>query len=340
MRHSDLRAAGDPEARLRQLGHAHATTPFDIENGPLIRVRLVELPARRQRLLITLHHLIADGWSLHLLMRDLDAACAALARHQAPALRQPARAYHDWAAWQRASAAQGWARHLDYYRGLLRGSPGWPALPTDWPRPAAPTLEAGRHDWTIPAGVLAGLHARARRDGTTLYSVLVAALAMVLRRYCGQEKVVIGTPMANRAHPVLQEVVGYFVNTGVIPVTVRPGDTAASLIPQVHQIMLNVLSFQDLPFERLVEAIAPNRTRATSPLFQVMLALQNTPDAWQAERLHQPTGAAKFDLTFNAVEAPGGLRMDCVYAAELFARATVASLCHDLTRELTAASAA
>jgi hypothetical protein len=334
MRHSELRTHPDPGAALRQVSHQHATMPFDLEAGPLIRAHLLDLPGQRQRLLITLHHLIADGWSLHLLLRDLEATCAALARHQVPSLSRPLRAYHDWASWQRARATNGWQRHLDYYRKALRGSAAWPALPADMPRPASPTLRAGRHEWTVPRHVLAGLHARARQSRTTLYSVLVACLAIVLHRHSGQEKVVIGTPMANRGAPVLQEIVGYFVNIGVIPVTVTADDTTASLTPQVHGLMLSALSFQDLPFERLVEAIAPSRTRSAHPLFQVMLALQNTPDAWETERLHQPTGAAKFDLTFDAVESPLGLRMDCVYAAELFNHATVIQLCDELMHEL------
>jgi Condensation domain len=337
---SDLSALPEPQARVRQLSRRHATTPFDLEDGPLIRAHLLELPGRRQRLLVTLHHLIADGWSLHLLMRDLEAAHDALSRRQAPPLRRPPRDYHDWSVWQRDRAAGSWQPHLDFYGDVLRGSPSRLELPADRPRPAAPTLAAGRHELTIPGCVLADLHARARRAGTTLYAVLLAALAVILHRRTGQDQVVIGTPMANRAHPAMQEVVGYFVNIGVIPVTVTADDTVTSLLRQVHQLMLSALSFQDLPFERLVEALAPERSRAVHPIFQVMLALQNTPDAWETERQQEPTGAAKFDLTFNAVEAPGGLRLDCVYAAELFDPATVVGLCDEFTRVLATGSAA
>lgn len=338
--HTDLSMLPDPQPRLRELSHWHASVPFDLEDGPLIRAHLMTLPGQSQRLLLTLHHLIADGWSLHLLIRDLEAAYEAQSRQREPPLRRPPRDYHDWSAWQRERAEEGWQSHLCYYRRVLGGSLSWPTMPTDRPRPAAPTFQAGRHEWIIPASVLAGLHARARSGGTTLYAVLLSALAAVLHRRTGQDKVVIGTPMANRAHPALQEVIGYFVNIGVIPVTVTEGDTVSSLLPQVHRLMLSALSFQDLPFERVVEALAPERRRAAHPIFQVMLALQNTPDAWETERLHEPTGAAKFDLTFNAVEAPDGLRLDCVYAAELFEPHSVVGLCDEFTRALAAGSAA
>jgi hypothetical protein len=336
----DLSALADPLPRMRELSRRHATTPFDLEGGPLMRANLLTLPKQSQRLLLTLHHLIADGWSLHLLIRDLEDAYEAQSRQREPQLRRAPRDYHDWSAWQHEHAGESWQPHLSYYREVLRDSSSWPALPTDRPRPAAPTLQAGRREWIIPGSVLAGLHARARRGGTTLYTVLLSALAAVVHRRTGQEKVVIGTPMANRTHPALHDVIGYFVNVGVIPVTVTADDTLSSLLPQVHRLMLSALSFQDLPFERLVEALAPERRRAAHPIFQVMLALQNTPDAWDTERLHEPTGAAKFDLTFNAVEAPEGLRIDCVYAAELFEPRSVARLCDEFTRALAAGSAA
>lgn len=337
--HSDLSALPEPQSRLRELSREHTTTPFDLESGPLIRVHLVDLPGCRQRLLVTVHHLVGDGWSLHLLMRDLEGACEALAHGRAPALRRPPRDYHDWSVWQREYADEGWRSHLDYYRDILRGSPAWPGLPTDRPRPAAPTLAARRHEWTIPDRVLAGLQAQARGGGTTLYTVLLAALAITIYRRTAQPKVVIGTPMANRAHPALEEVIGNFVNMGVMPVTVSAADTLTSLLPQVHRLMVSAVSFQDLPFERLVDTLGPDRRRAGGPVLQVTLALQNTPDAWETERFNEPTGAAKFDLSLNAVQAPDGLRVDCVYATELFEPATAVSLCDELTRVLAAAAA-
>jgi hypothetical protein len=340
LRYSDLSALADPQDRLRELSRQHATEPFDLECGPLIRVHLLELPGASQRLLVTLHHLIGDGWSLHLVMRDLEACYEALSRRREPALRRPPRDYHDWSVWQREHAWEGWQPHLDYYREALRGASSGRGGPPDRPGPGAPTLQAGRHVWTVPGDVLAGLHAQARGGGTTLYVVLLSALALALHRTTGQGRVVIGTPMANRAHPVVADVIGNFVNIGVMPVTVTAADTVTSLLPQLHRLMISALSFQDLPFERLVEALAPDRRRAAHPVLQVTLALQNTPDAWETERLNEPTGAAKFDLSFNAVEAPGGLRVDCVYAAELFEPATVSRLCDEFTRRLIAGSAA
>lgn len=338
--HSDLSARPDGQSRLRELSRQHTTAPFDLENGPLVRMHLVNLPGRRQRLLVTLHHLVADGWSLHLLKRDLELACQALSQGRAPALRRPPRDYHDWSVWQREYAEASWRPPLGYYRDLLAGWSAWPGLPTDRPRPAAPTLEARRHEWTIPDRVLAGLQALARGSGTTLYSVLLSALALTIYRRTAQPKVVIGTPMANRAHRTLEEVIGNFVNMGVMPVTVSAADTLISLLPQVHELMVSALSFQDLPFERLVEALGPDRRRAgAAPVLQVTLALQNTPDAWETERFNEPTGVAKFDLSFNAVQAPDGLRVDCVYATELFGSATVAALCDELTRALAAGAA-
>ncbi|MGC4804613.1 condensation domain-containing protein [Micromonospora sp. DT233] len=333
--HSDLSALppGEADAAAAELGHRHATTPVDLERGPLIRVRLLDLPAGRQRLLITVHHLIADGWSLHLLIRDLRAALDAARCGRPPALPAAPCAYHDWAAWQRGRPDQDWQPHLAFYRDLLRGVPPTLTLPTDRPRPAEPTQAGGRHVWTVPPRTLSALHERARRGGTTLYCLLLAALAVVLSRHSGQDRVVIGTPMANRTHPDLQDVIGYFVTVGVVPITVTaPG---AALLGQVHRLMVDVLSHQEMPFSMLVEDLAPRRSLGAHPIFQVMLALQNTPDAWETEQLQQPTVEAKFDLTFNAVEAPDGLRIDCVYATEIFDPATVVRLCDEFTRELT-----
>ncbi|MDG4834268.1 condensation domain-containing protein [Solwaraspora sp. WMMD1047] len=333
--HTDLSALppDEAEAAAAELSRREATTPVDLERGPLIRTRLLDLPADRQRLLLTLHHLIADGWSLHLLIQDLLAALAAVRHGRSPMLRRAPCSYHDWAAWQRARSADDWQPHLRFYRDLLRGAPPVLTLPTDRPRPATPTQAGDRHVWTLPPGTLSALHERARASGTTLYCVLLAALAVVLSRHSGQDRVVIGTPMANRTHPALQDVIGYFVTVGVLPVTVTA--PRAALLNQVHRQLVDVLAHQELPFSMLVEELAPPRSLSVHPIFQVMLALQNTPDAWQTEQLQQPVSEAKFDLTFNAVETPDGLRVDCVYATDLFDHATVVRLCDEFTRELT-----
>ncbi len=328
-----------PEIELAGLIGARVVVPFDLEQGPLLRAHLFERSDGDQTLLITLHHLVADGWSLHLLIRDLDLAYAALAAGQEVKLERPGCDYHDWAAWQHRVGATRWSEHLAFYRRQLDPAPPCLALPTDRPRPAAPTHRAGRHTWTVPTRTLAGLHAVARAGGTTLYVVLLSALAVVLHRWSGQRHIVIGTPTANRAHPALHGVIGYFVNTAVVPIEVGPDDSAAALMSRVHALVLSVLSYQDLPFERLVEALAPARTLAVHPVFQVMFALQNTPQAWATEQHQQPTGAAKFDLTVDSVEAPDGLHLDCVYAAELFDVDTVERVAAQFTAVLVALAA-
>ncbi|HEV2639526.1 MAG TPA: condensation domain-containing protein [Actinocrinis sp.] len=334
--HTDLSGltAAEAQREAAAFGRRHSTVPFDLESGPLLRAHLLDLPGGAQRLLLTMHHMVADGWSLHILTRDFEEFYAAFSAGREPQLAPPACHYHDWASWQRDQGDEGWAEHLAFYRKHLAGAPASIDLPTDRPRPPRPTHEAGCHEWTVSRRTAAALHEHAQKSGTTLYAVLLTALATVLHEWSGQDRVVIGTPVANRTHPALFDTVGYFVNTAVIPVDFRGAQTPETLLQRVHALALSVLDYQSLPFDKLVEDLAPPRSLAAHPVFQVMLALQNTPDAWATEQHRQPAGAAKFDLTFNAVESPDGLHLECVYSAELFDPATVERLCGEFTQTL------
>ncbi len=329
--------AGLPEDRrwqvTRELAAADAARPFDLERGPLLRVSLLRLDTALHVALLNVHHIVYDGWSAGVLVGELGEAYTALLEDRAPALPRLAVQYADFAVWQRAwLAGAELERQLDYWRRQLAGAPALLDLPLDRPRSAVRTFRGAWAPAALPPAVARALAALARGQGATSFMVLLAGFQALLARFSGQEDVVVGTPVANRSRPETEGVIGFFVNT--LPLRGHPAGelTFAEWLSRVRETALGAYAHQDLPFEKLVDEMQPERSLAHTPLFQTLLVLQNAP----AGRLDLPglafetvaagTSAAKFDLTLALDETPRGFAGSWEYKPDLFDAATVARL--------------
>ncbi|HEV3052001.1 MAG TPA: amino acid adenylation domain-containing protein, partial [Longimicrobium sp.] len=327
----DLRASPDPVDELRRLMHDEAGAPFDLACGPLVRGRLVRMAADDHVLLLTMHHIVSDGWSIGVLFRELGALYAAFARGEPDSLPPLPVQYADYAAWHRR-----WVEGLvleaqaEYWAETLAGAPELLELPTDHPRPARRDFAGAAVDVELDEALTGALRALSQRHGTTLFMTLLAGWAAVLARLSGQDDVVIGTPSANRDHAEVEELIGFFVNTLPIRVDLSDGPTVGEVLHRVKTRALEAQRNQDIPLEQVVERVRPARSLAYSPLFQVMFTWENAPDGtlelpglavgrMDATESH----TAKFDLTLTLWEDGGRIVGGAEYATALFERATV-----------------
>jgi amino acid adenylation domain-containing protein len=302
-----------------------ASEPFDLARGPLFRGRLLRLSADRFVLLLTLHHVVADGWSANVLFRELGALYRARVAGGTAGLPPLPVQYADFAAWQRRHlSGERLARQTAWWRERLRGAPALLELPTDRPRPPAPTHAGGTYDFAIPMDVAEAIHELARAEGATPFMALLAAFQVLLARYSRQGEVVVGSPIAGRSRVETEGLIGFFVNTLALRADLSGGPTFRELLAQVRETTLGAYAHQDVPFEKLVEEMGVQRSLSYAPLFQVMFVLQNAPAAHMelpGVRLAQRPGAtagAKLDLTLAMREAEDGLRGTLEYAADLF----------------------
>ena len=334
----DLRRPGGPGRQdqdaalawvLRQAGYA----PFDLTSAPPIRATLARTCDREYVLLITVHHIACDGWSAGLLARRVAAVYAALAQGRAPAPAHLPVQYGDYAAWQRKRlAGDGVAAELDHWSRVLAGAPAALDLPADHPRPAVFRYHGAGLPVELDAPVTAGVRALAAEHQMTTFMVLAAALSVVLGRYCGQDDVVIGTPLAGRTHPDLEPLIGFFANTLVLRVDLSGDPAVPDLLARVKDVCLDAYAHQDVPFERLVEHLQPVRDLSRTPVFQVMLALQNDPVPEMElpgltaapYRVDNPT--AKYDLVFTLREEAATIGGVLEYNRDLFEPATAAAI--------------
>ncbi|MES1242784.1 MAG: amino acid adenylation domain-containing protein, partial [Acidobacteriota bacterium] len=313
----------EPEAS--RIARAASREPFDLETGPLLRLRLLKLAETEHLAVLTLHHIAADGWSLGVLAREV----AALYRGEA--LPEPPVQYADFAAWQRGWLAGGVLdAQLDWWRGRLAGAPEVLELPADHPRPALPTLRGGSRAVAIPAALAGRLRDAARREGATLFLLLLAAFQTLLHRLTGEDDLSVGTPVAGRTRIETEGLIGLFVNTLALRGDLSGDPPFRALLARAREGFLAAHAHQDLPFEKLVEALRPERGLDRSPLFQVLFVLQNA--AGEPARLPGlelrpealPAGGAKLDLSLSLSESPEGLTGLIEYAADLFDAVTVA----------------
>ncbi|HZF13276.1 MAG TPA: condensation domain-containing protein, partial [Thermoanaerobaculia bacterium] len=260
-------------AELASLRSAEAERPFDLAAGPLLRTGLVRLGAFEHALLLSFHHAVYDGGSEGVLLRELAALYDA-ARAGAPSpFAEPALQYADFAAWQRAWPPEVLGRQLAYWRGQLAGAPTALELPTDRPRPAVASLRGAGRRRLLGAPEAARLRQAARREGATLYMLLFAAFAATLARHGSQEDLLVGTPVANRTHRELEELIGFFVNTLALRARLEGDPELRRVLASVRQTALAAYAHQDLPFEALVEELRPERDLSRAPLVQAMLSL-------------------------------------------------------------------
>jgi len=331
-----------------------ARRPFDLARGPLLRARLLRLHEDEHLLLLTLHHVVADGWSQAVLLREVSILYDAFSRGAASPLPELPVQYADFARWQRGwLAREALAAQLAYWRQQLGGELPPLELPTDRPRPPVFSGRGERRPILLPQHLALALRALARRTGVTVYMVLLAAFETLLSRYTGEVDITVGSPMANRTRLQVEGLIGCFVNTLVLRGRLAdddPGDGAAELtftglLARTREVTLAAYDHQDLPFERLVDELQPERDRSRNPLFQVMLVLQNVPMSGFAlpglavDQMEVETGTAKFDLTLSLHEAESGLAGTLEYAADLFDAETVDRFVQHLATLLASAAA-
>jgi non-ribosomal peptide synthetase component F len=326
----DLSQTADARDRLRELIRQEASSPFDLERGPLIRGRLIRLGPEDHGLAITMHHIVSDGWSMGVLTRELSALYRAYSRGEADPLEPLAIQYADYAAWQRRwLSGPVLAEQSAYWCEHLRGAPALLELPTDRPRSTQRDYAGATVGLELDEVLTAGLKALSQRHGLTLFMTLLAGWALVLSRLSNQEDLVIGTPVANRMRSELEGLIGFFVNTLALRVDLSGPVTVSELLERVKAASLGAQGHQDLPFEQVVELIGPERSLSHTPIFQVMFAWQNNERAefelpgLKARGLGGGEAAAKFDLTLNLGESAGRIVGGLSYAKALFDQQTV-----------------
>ena len=312
-------------AAARRVIQEHAAQPFDLASGPLLRPLLITLTPDEHVLCIAVHHTAADGWSLGILARDLAALYAArLANKPSPLPELPTR-YVDFAMWQRRRLdGEGLEAQRQYWRERLTPLPAPLQLPTDHPRSRPSTSAGASHDFVLPRQLADELRSLSRREAATLFMTMLAAFKVVLGRYCGQDDIAVGAPVANRSYMELEPIIGCFVNTLVLRTDLSDDPPFQELLARVRETCLGAYAHPDLPFEKLVEGLQPERLLGQNPLFQVSFVLQ---DARAGGDLAFVTVASPFDLTlFIADVGDGTLRATLQYKRDLFEPETMARL--------------
>ncbi|BBA33067.1 linear gramicidin synthase subunit C [Methylocaldum marinum] len=304
--------------------------PFDLAHGPLLRASLVRLAPDRHGLLLNLHHIVSDGWSMAVLVRELSSLYAAYALNQPAALPPLPIQYADYAQWQRTwLAGEVLDRQLRYWQQQLAGAPTRLELPTDHPRPPVQRFHGATRTLALDPALTQALRALSRRLGATLFMTLLSAFLTLLARYSRQDDLVVGTPVANRNRRETEGLIGFFVNTLVLRVDLAGNPAFEEVVARVRQRALDAYAHQEVPFERIVEAVQPERSLSHSPLFQVMFVLQNTPAATLTlpgltlSPLPLHGVAAKFDLTLVLSDSEAGLHGVWEYSTDLFEAETI-----------------
>ncbi|WP_139113266.1 non-ribosomal peptide synthetase, partial [Pseudomonas sp. 52 E 6] len=328
-----INVRGVDEADLQAQVEAEIARPFDLQQGPLLRVTLLRLAEDEHVLVLVQHHIVSDGWSMQVMVDELVQLYAAFSQGQAPQLPGMPIQYADYAVWQRTWMEAGEkARQLDYWRELLGGEQPVLELPLDHQRPAQQSHRGARLEVPLPTALAADLKALAQAQGVTLFMLLLASFQTLLHRYSGQQDIRVGVPVANRNRVETERLIGFFVNTQVLKADIDGHTTVAQLLAQVKQRALDAQAHQDLPFEQLVEALQPERSLSLNPLFQVMFNHQaegRPGDAPQAlahlriEGLAWDRRTAHFDLDLDVQESADGLWASLGYATDLFDAATI-----------------
>ncbi|MEL6748819.1 MAG: amino acid adenylation domain-containing protein, partial [Pseudomonadota bacterium] len=311
-------------------------TPFDLAQGPLLRIQLLKLAADEHLLIFSLHHIIADGWSLQILQREwahlYQQACHPQSIPDLPPL--PVQ-YADYATWQhQIQQTDAYTAQATYWQQQLDGAPQLLTLPTDYPRPAEQSYRGAHYDQQLSAIQTDRLQALSQQQGTTLYMTLLAVFNLLLHRYTGQDDLLVGSPIAGRTAQQTEDLIGLFVNTLVLRSTLNPAPETrySDLLQHTRQTALAAYAHQELPFEQLVEQLQPERSLSHSPLIQVLFALQNhatdAPPCTDLEMTPYPCRLpiTKFDLSLSIAEHDGQLHLHWEYAADLFRPERIANM--------------
>ncbi|HEY9830742.1 MAG TPA: amino acid adenylation domain-containing protein [Stenomitos sp.] len=333
----DLRSlpTAEQEAEIRRLATEERSHPFDLSSEPLLRVMLLQLDSSAHILLLNLHHIICDGWSIGVLLRELGALYTAFANNQPSPLPELPIQYADFAHWQR-EWLQGEGEHkasplqvqLAYWKQQLENLPLL-NLPTDRSRLVTPSYHGATQFLELPKKLSEELEALSQRQGVTLFMTLLAAFQTLLYRYTQQDDIAVGSAIANRNRSEIEGLIGFFVNSLVLRTNLSGNPTFLELIGRVRKVALEAYAHQDLPFEKLVEELHPERDLSHHPLFQVAFSLQNTPikalelPELTLSKLDFDSPSAKFDLEFHLWESSDGLRGQVIYSTDLFDDATI-----------------
>ncbi|WP_312830721.1 condensation domain-containing protein, partial [Pseudomonas rhodesiae] len=334
--HTDIQILEDrtDEAQLKARVEAEIARPFDLRQGPLLRVTLLELNAQEHVLVLVQHHIVSDGWSMGVMVQELMQLYASYSQGQDCTLTPLPIQYGDYALWQRRWMEAGEkTRQLDYWRQLLGGTQPVLALPLDRPRPAQQRFLGARQDIQLDPGLVTGLKALAQREGVTLFMLLLASFQLFLYRYSGQRDIRVGVPIANRNRVETEALIGFFVNTQVLKADLDGAMSFSELLQHTKRRALEAQAHQDLPFEQLVEALQPERSLSHNPLFQVMFnhqaqartAIQQLPGL-RVVSLEHETRTAQFDLSLDTQETEDGLWASLTYATDLFDASTAARM--------------
>ncbi|HEU5374259.1 MAG TPA: amino acid adenylation domain-containing protein, partial [Ktedonobacteraceae bacterium] len=316
--------------------------PFDLRKGPLWRAALLHLNAQEWLLLITMHHIVTDGWSTAIVLQELGDGYTAYSRGEEPQMPALPVQYADYAIWQRACLQGEWLQaHLAYWRTQLAGLEPL-AFPTDYMRPSRPGYHGSQENLRLSPQLSERLQALSRQEGVTLFMTLLVAWLIVLQRYSGQSDLAVGTPAAARTHAELEGLIGFFVNTLVLRCTIQDNMRVKDILRQVREITLQAYNHQELPFEQLVEALQPERDLSYHPLFQVMFDLAHSLPptlVWgdlEVEREEALLEAAKFDLSLTATDEKRGLLLSLDYNTSLFRSDTIRRILRHLQQVLSA----
>ncbi|HLO86302.1 MAG TPA: amino acid adenylation domain-containing protein, partial [Nostocaceae cyanobacterium] len=321
------------ETELYRLAKKEAQTGFDLAQSPLLRGKLLQLDAEEYVILLTLHHIVSDGWSTDILIREIAALYTAFCTAKPYPLPQLPIQYADFAIWQRRwLEGEALKNQLAYWQKKLSGELTILQLPTDRPRPKVQTYTGKTLSYVLPKSLTEALKTLSQQEGVTLFMTLLAGFKTLLYRYTGQTDILVGSPIANRNRAEIENLIGFFVNTLVLRSQFSPNSTFRDLLKQVREVALGAYAHQDLPFEKLVEEIQPERNLSHNSLFQVMFVFQNGVNkqldlpGLKVEPLEVNNTTAKFDLTLVLEEVEQGLIANFEYNTDLFDEITISRL--------------
>jgi amino acid adenylation domain-containing protein/non-ribosomal peptide synthase protein (TIGR01720 family) len=334
--------ADEQQQEVQRLAAEEVGKPFDLASGPLVRLTVLQLAEYEHVLMLTMHHIVSDGWSMTVLMRELIVLYHAFSRGESSPLPELPIQYADYAVWQR-QYLQGEVleQQIKYWREQLQGAPPVLELPTDHARPAVQSLRGRMFKRRMPVELLRQLEGLSRREGLTMYMSVLAAFVVVLARYSGEREIVVGTPIAGRTRREIEELIGFFVNTLVLRTRVEEQETVRQLLARVRETCLGAYTHQDVAFEQLVEELQPDRDLSHQPVFQVMFALEGAGDerGWkigdlQVELEEFESEVAKFDLTLRVKQGQTGCELAVEYKRDLYEENTIAQMLEHVERVL------
>jgi acyl carrier protein len=326
------------ESEARRLAQQEAQRPFDLGRGPLMRAALLRLDEEEHVVLLTMHHIISDAWSIGVLVREVAALYETFLRGASSTLAELPLQYADFAHWQRAwLQGETLDAHLSYWKERLAGAPPLLEMKTDRPRRLEPSFNGARHSFSFSESLTQSLKALSRQEGSTLFMTLLSAYQILLHHETGQSDITVGTDVANRNRFEVEPLIGFFINQLALRASVAPAASYKEMLGHVRDVTLGAYAHQDLPFDRLVDGLKVERTTRYSPLFQVKLVFQNAPlpplqlPGLSVSSMGINSGMSRFDLQLTLWEETGILRGWFEYNSDLFDAATIEHLGEDLT---------